>query len=227
MIAYGYFRSSAAHRLRIALNLKGLGPAFHSIHLRRGDQRSEDFTAINPQGLVPALVTDEGAVLTQSLAIIEWLEETHPDPALLPADPLARAHARAFALTIACDIHPLQNLRVLRHLKRTFGQDQDGLDAWCRHWVAPGLEACEALLARAPSKPFAFGDAPGLAESASCPRCFRPSASVSTSHPIRIFVRSGLDARPCRPLPTPSRPASPTPNPDRQRPVRLTRASIG
>lgn len=164
MIAYGYFRSSAAHRLRIALNLKGLGPAFHSIHLRRGDQRSEDFTAINPQGLVPALVTDEGAVLTQSLAIIEWLEETHPDPALLPADPLARAHARAFALTIACDIHPLQNLRVLRHLKRTFGQDQDGLDAWCRHWVAPGLEACEALLARAPSKPFAFGDAPGLAE---------------------------------------------------------------
>lgn len=164
MIAYGYFRSSAAYRLRIALNLKGLSTPFRSIHLRRGDQRSESFIALNPQGLVPALETDEGAVLTQSLAIIEWLEETHPEPALLPADPLARAQARAFALVIACDIHPLQNLRVLRHLKRALGQDQAGLDAWCRHWIAPGLGACEALLARAPDAAFAFGDTPGIAE---------------------------------------------------------------
>jgi maleylacetoacetate isomerase len=164
MIVHGFFRSSAAYRLRIALNLKGLAPTLHPVHLRRGDQRADAYTALNPQGLVPALETDDGAVLTQSLAIIEWLEETHPEPPLLPEDPLARAHARAFALVIACDVHPLQNLRVLRHLKEEFGQDQDGLDAWCRHWIAPGLAACETLSARAPESDFLFGGRPGLAE---------------------------------------------------------------
>lgn len=164
MIAYGFFRSSAAHRLRIALNLKGLAPDFRSVHLRRGDQRSDAYLARNPQGLVPALETDDGAVLTQSLAIIEWLDETHPAPPFLPADATTRAQARAFAQVIACDIHPLQNLRVLRHLKRSFGLDEAGLDAWCRHWIAPGLAACEALLARGPGGGFAFGDGPGLAE---------------------------------------------------------------
>ena len=164
MIVHGYFRSSAAHRLRIALNLKGLRPELRSVHLRRGDQGSDAYRALNPQGLVPALETGDGAVLTQSLAIIEWLDETHPEPPLLPRDPLGRAQARAFAQVIACDVHPLQNLRVLRYLKRSFGQDQEGLDAWCRHWIAPGLAACEALASRGGPGDFAFGEAPGLAE---------------------------------------------------------------
>lgn len=172
MIVHGFFRSSAAYRLRIALNLKGLSPEFRPVHLRRGDQRADAYVALNPQGLVPALETDDGSVLTQSLAIIEWLEETQPGPPLLPADPLGRAHARAFALVIACDVHPLQNLRVLRFLKKEFGQDQAGLDAWCRHWIAPGLAACEALLARAPAADFAFGDTPGLAEIVLVPQMY-------------------------------------------------------
>jgi maleylacetoacetate isomerase len=172
MIVHGYFRSSAAYRLRIALNLKGVVTDFRSIHLRRGDQRSDAYTALNPQGLVPTLETDDGALLTQSLAIIEWLDETHPDPALLPKDPVGRAHARAFAQVIACDVHPLQNLRVLRHLKQEFGQEQDGLDAWCRHWIAPGLATCEALLARAPEAAFAYGNGPGIAEICLIPQMF-------------------------------------------------------
>ncbi|HVH03521.1 MAG TPA: maleylacetoacetate isomerase [Amaricoccus sp.] len=163
MTLYGYFRSSAAHRVRIALALKGIAFDTAPVHLRRGDQQSEAYRRLNPQGLVPALEAD-GLVLTQSLAIVEWLDETRPEPPLLPADPGARARARAFALAIACDIHPLQNLRVLRHLKRAFGQEQDGLDAWCRHWVGDGLAACERLLDREPPAEFAFGDAPGLAE---------------------------------------------------------------
>ncbi len=163
MILYGYFRSSAAYRLRIALNLKRLSPDFQPVHLRRGDQRAEAFLARNPQGLVPALEVD-GTVLGQSLAIIEWLDETHPEPPLLPKGALDRARVRGFAQVIACDIHPLQNLRVLRYLKREYGQDQDGLDRWCQHWVGEGLAACEALLARGPEARFAFGDAPGLAD---------------------------------------------------------------
>ncbi len=173
MIVHGYFLSSAAYRLRIALNLKGVVPDdLRSLHLRRGDQRGEGYMAVNPQGFVPALETDDGAVLTQSLAIIEWLDETHPEPPLLPPDALGRAHARAFAQIIACDIHPLQNLRVLRYLKKTFGADQSGLDGWCRHWIAPGLASCEALLARAPAATFAFGETPGLAEVCLIPQMY-------------------------------------------------------
>ena len=163
MTLHGYFRSSAAHRVRIALNLKGLAYDNAFVHLRRRDQDSEAYRGRNPQGLVPALEVD-GRTLTQSLAIIEWLDETHPEPPLLPADADARARARAFAQVIACDIHPLQNLRVLRYLKRAFGQEQDGLDIWRRHWVGDGLGACEQLLAAEPRNGFAFGDAPGLAE---------------------------------------------------------------
>lgn len=164
MILHGFFLSSAAHRLRIALNLKGIACDTASVHLRRGDQRSAAYLALNPQGLVPALETGE-AVLIQSLATIEWLDETHPSPPLLPADPPARARVRAFAQVIACDIHPLQNLRVLRYLKKNFAQEQPALDAWARHWNAEGLATCEALLAGRPETAFAFGDdAPGLAE---------------------------------------------------------------
>ena len=172
MIVHGYFRSSAAYRLRIALNLKGLGHDFRPVHLRRSEQKADAFRALNPQALVPAVETDEGAVLTQSLAIVEWLDETHPEPALLPADPVGRAKARAFAQVIACDIHPLQNLRVLAYLRETFGADQAACDAWCQRWIGDGLAACEALLAREPETAFAFGDAPGLAEICLVPQMF-------------------------------------------------------
>ncbi|WP_297108752.1 maleylacetoacetate isomerase [uncultured Devosia sp.] len=164
MIFHGYFRSSAAWRCRIAFNLKGIAPdETRFVHLRRngGEQKSAAYLALNPQGLVPALETD-GVVLTQSLAIIEWLDETQPGPRLLPEDPFLRARVRAFAQVIAADIHPLQNLRVLAYLGDQFGQDQAGKDAWCRHWIEAGLSACEALAL--PDTPFAFGDAPSLAD---------------------------------------------------------------
>ena len=162
MILHGYFRSTAAWRVRIALALKGLTyeQAFH--HLRRGEQRAADYLAVNPQGLVPALVLGDGAVLTQSLAIVEYLDETHPSPPLLPADPVGRARVRAFALAIACDIHPVQNLIVLDHLRRV-GLDEDAVQAWAREVIDRGLSACERLL-EASDGPFAFGDAPGLAD---------------------------------------------------------------
>ena len=163
MILYGYFQSSAAYRVRIALGLKRLPHDFRAVHLRRGDQAGTAFRAVNPQGLVPALEVG-GRVLTQSLAIVEWLDEAFPEPPLLPADRDLRARVRAFAQVIACDVHPLQNLRVLRYLKTHLGQQQDGLDTWCRHWVGEGLEACEALAAREPAAAFLFGDRPGLAE---------------------------------------------------------------
>lgn len=161
---YGYFRSSAAYRCRIAFNLKGVAPEYVPIHLRRGDQRAEDYLRLNPQGLVPAL--DIGwRVLTQSLAIIEWLDETHPEPALLPGDAADRAEIRAFALAIAADIHPLNNLRVLKYLKAPLGHDQATIDAWYRHWVESGLAACEALVTKEGRRgPYCFGAEPSLAD---------------------------------------------------------------
>ena len=160
-----YFRSSAAWRVRIALGLKGLEWTPDFVHLLRdgGEQLRPAYRAKNPTGLVPTLETDAGETIAQSLAIIEWLEETHPTPPLLPADPLARARVRAVALTIACDIHPLNNLRVLRYLAHTMGQDQAARDAWYAHWIAEGLGALEAMLAGQPG-PFCFGAAPGLAD---------------------------------------------------------------
>jgi maleylpyruvate isomerase len=161
---YGYFRSSAAYRCRIAFNLKGLSPEFVPIHLRKGDQRAEEYLRVNPQGLVPALDIG-GRVLTQSLAIIEWLEEMHPEPPLLPRDPVDRAEVRAFALAIAADIHPLNNLRVLKYLKAPLGHDQATIDAWYRHWVEEGLTACEQLAIKHGRRgPYCFGPAPTLAD---------------------------------------------------------------
>ena len=158
MKLHGYFRSSAAFRVRIALNLKGLKVERCSHHLRKGEQRSASYLALNPQGLVPTLERDSGDVLSQSLAIIEWLEETHPLPSLLPPEPWARARVRAIALAVSCDIHPVQNLKVLNRL-RGLGLDEAAVVEWAAWANKEGLEACEALLAAEPG-PFCFGAAP-------------------------------------------------------------------
>ena len=172
MKLYGYFRSSAAYRCRIALNLKGLTPQYISVHLRRGDQRASDYQELNPQGLVPSLHIG-GRVIAQSLAIIEWLNETCPDPPLLPGDALARAENRAFALAIACDIHPLNNLRVLKYLKSVLHQDQAAIDAWYRHWVELGLASCERVLQKDGWRgPYCFGESPTLADICLVPQLY-------------------------------------------------------
>jgi maleylacetoacetate isomerase len=146
---YSYFRSSAAYRVRIALNLKGLPYEMDFVHLTKdgGRQHSAEFNAVNPAKLVPALRLDGGDVLTQSLAIIDYLDETHPQPPLLPVDPVQRAKVRAVALTIACDIHPIDNLRVLQYLKRTLKHEQSDIDAWYHHWIIQGFNAIEAAIA--------------------------------------------------------------------------------
>jgi maleylpyruvate isomerase len=166
---HGYFRSTASYRVRIALNLKGVDHALVSHHLRKNEQRSPDYLAINPQGLVPALNVG-GQVLTQSLAICEYLDEVYPEPALLPSDPVARARVRAAAQLIACDVHPLQNLGVLDRL-RTAGLAEDAVIAWARGTIEDGLEALSVLLAGA-AGPFCFGDRPTLADICLVPQLF-------------------------------------------------------
>jgi len=163
MVLYDYFRSSAAYRVRIALNLKGLAATHRSIHLRKGEQRAAVYLEVNPQGLVPTLVVD-GTSLTQSLAIIEYLEEKHPSPALLPKDAADRAWVRAIALVIACDIHPLNNLRVLKYLDRELQVDEPKRDEWYRHWLRQGFEAIESQLAARATGAFCFGASPTLAD---------------------------------------------------------------
>ena len=162
MKLHGYFRSSASYRVRIALNLKGLSTEHLTHHLRKGEQCAPAYLAINPQGLVPTLEGDDGAALTQSLAIIEWLDETHPNPPLLPKDPLRRAKVRAFALAIACDIHPVQNLKVLARL-RQLGVAEEKVTEWAAWANREGLSACEVLV-RSEQGPFCFGAAPTVAD---------------------------------------------------------------
>jgi maleylpyruvate isomerase len=162
MKLHGYFRSSASYRVRIALNLKGLSADHLPHHLRKGEQRDPAYLAINPQGLVPTLQDDGGVILTQSLAIIEWLDETHPEPPLLPSDPLRRAKVRAFAMVLACDTHPVQNLKVLARL-RELGLSDEQVTGWAAWANREGLFACETLIADEPG-PFCFGAAPTLAD---------------------------------------------------------------
>jgi maleylacetoacetate isomerase len=152
MKLYSYFRSSAAFRARIALNLKGIDYETVPVHLTKdgGHNRRPEYRAINPQMRIPALVADNGEVLIQSLAIIEYLEETHPQPPLLPKDPIARAKVRGLADIIACDIHPLNNVGPLRYLKQKMHQEQNAIDAWYHHWVTDGFEAYEALVQPGP-----------------------------------------------------------------------------
>lgn len=170
MKLYGYFRSSASYRVRIALNLKGLAYEQAAVHLLKngGEQFSEAFRALNPDALVPALQDqcgEESVVLTQSLAIMEYLDEVYPQPALLPQQPVARAHVRALALSIACEIHPLNNLRVLKYLSGTLQATEEQKNAWYRHWCETGLAAMEQKLAADPRTGiYCFGDTPGLAD---------------------------------------------------------------
>lgn len=171
MILHDYFRSSAAYRVRIALNLKGLDYHQQSVSLVQGEQRSAAYLALNPQGLVPALELGDGQVLSQSLAIIEYLDEVHPGPALLPADPLGRARVRALANIVACDMHPLNNLRVLGYLTGKLGLDEETKLDWYRHWIARGLASLEALLAEQSSE-FCHGREPTLADLCLVPQVY-------------------------------------------------------
>lgn len=171
MKLYSYFRSSAAYRVRIALNLKGLAYDMEAVHLTKegGRQHTAEFKHVNPQERVPALQLSSGDVLTQSLAIIEYLDETHPEPALLPADALARAQVRAIAQIVACDIHPLNNLMVLQYLKRQMRHEQADIDTWYHHWVIQGFTSIEAMIAPAP---YACGAHVTLADVCLIPQVF-------------------------------------------------------
>ena len=162
MILHGYWRSGASYRVRIALNLKGLAFDNAAHDLRKGEQKAADYVALNPQGMVPALQHGD-LVLTQSPAILEWLEETHPEPALLPKGANERATVRAMAALIGCDIHPLNNLRVLKAIRSEFNADQAAVDAWAAGWITPGFDALEALVARHGAG-WSFGDAPTLVD---------------------------------------------------------------
>jgi maleylacetoacetate isomerase len=165
-VLYGYFRSSAAFRARIALNLKGIKPELRFVHLLRngGEQHSPEYKSLNPQELIPALVHD-GHTITQSLAIIEYLDEIVPQPPLLPPDAAGRARARSLAYAVACDIHPVNNLRVGRYLKRNLGQTDEAVTSWQRHWITVGFDALETMLSSSPDTgAFCHGDLPTIAD---------------------------------------------------------------
>ena len=192
---YSYWRSSAAYRVRIGLNLKGLAYRLQAVHLLRdgGRQRAPDYRALNPQQLVPTLVHGE-RVLTQSLAILEYLEETWPDTArLLPEGAAARARVRALAQTVACDIHPLNNLRVLQYLKREHGLQQPDIDGWMLHWMREGLAALETLLVASPDAgAFCHGDQPGLADCCLVPQLYnaRRFGLDQAPYPTLLLIES-------------------------------------
>jgi maleylacetoacetate isomerase len=163
-ILYDYFRSTAAYRVRIALNLKGIEYQSEVVNLLKGEEGSREYRRYNPQGLVPALELENGQILTQSLAICEYLDETYPETPLLPADPIQRAEVRAFAQAIACDIHPLNNLRVLKYLTKELSVEESAKLGYYQHWVAEGFTALEASLLQRPQSTYCFGDTPSLAD---------------------------------------------------------------
>jgi len=188
MKLYTYFRSSASFRVRIALNLKGLAytPAF--VHLPKGEHRGAEYTAVNPQCLLPTL-EDGSRLLTQSLAILEYLEETHPAPPLLPKGPFERARVRSLAMLVACEIHPVNNLRVLQHLKRALGQNEEQVNAWYRHWIGDGLAKLEADLARPGTGIYCHGDLPTLADCCLVPQVFNAQRYQCDTSPYPTVMR--------------------------------------
>jgi maleylpyruvate isomerase len=207
VILHDYWRSSAAYRLRIGLNLKGAAYTLAPRDLRAGEQRADDYVAIAPQGLVPALDTGEG-VLTQSLAVLEWLDETFPEPPLLPPDPIGRATVRAMAQVVACDIHPVNNLRILKALRSEFGASQDIIDAWTRRWIGEGFAALEMMVARHGGG-FCFGDMVTLADVLLVPQWYnaerfsfdaapypRLAAAVARCRDLPAFAAASPDVQP-------------------------------
>ena len=200
MKLYDYFRSSAAYRVRIALAIKGIVPDERTfVHLRAGNQRAQDYLALNPQGLVPALALDDGEVLTQSLAIVEFLEELHPTPPLLPRDPVARARVRAIALSIACEIHPINNLRVLNYLLNTLGVSKEQKDGWYKYWIDVGFEALETRLSReSDTGRFCHADSPTLADICLVPQLANARRfSIDLSpYPTLVRIESECNALP-------------------------------
>jgi maleylacetoacetate isomerase len=187
---YTFFRGSSPFRVRIALNLKGLAYDSASVHLAKGEQRKPPYSTINPQSLVPALVLDDGQVLTQSLSIIEYLDETHPQPPLLPKDALGRARVRMLALIVACEIHPLNNARTLAHLRKAMSQTEDQVNAWYRHWVADGLAKVEASLNHFPGTGrFCHGDSPTLADCCLVPQVFNAKRFECDTKPYPTVMR--------------------------------------
>ncbi|KAF1045420.1 maleylacetoacetate isomerase [Xylophilus sp.] len=197
-----YFRSSAAYRVRIALHLKGLPYEAVPVHLLRGggEQHLPAFAALNPHELVPVYQDGRGAVLRQSLAIVEYLDEVHPQPALLPADPVGRAQVRALALDVACEIHPVNNLRVLAYLTGTLGQPEEARLAWIRHWVGVGFDALEATLRNAPTRGrFSWGDTPTLADLCLVPQIFnarRFGVEIESRYPTLAAIDAACAALP-------------------------------
>ena len=199
MILYGYPLSSASYRVRIALALKGLEVDTVTKRLRQGEHRQADFLQLNPQGFVPALGLDDGEVLTQSIAIIEYLEEMHPHPPLLPQAPAARARVRSLSLLIACDVHPLNNLRVLQYLEAQLGLAQSARDAWYHHWVHAGFAAFEQALARDSSAGrFCHGESPTMADLCLVPQVFNARRFAVDLSPYPRIV--AIDAA-CREIP--------------------------
>ena len=172
MKLYNYFRSSASFRVRIALELKGLPYEYVPVHLVKGEHKKEPYASISPSALVPTLVVDEGEKLEQSMAIIEYLDETHPQVPLLPRDPVGRAKVRALSQLIACEIHPLNNLRVLKYLTHELKIDDEQKNAWYRHWVRSGLELFEGELAQLPASTYCFGDTPTMVDCCLVPQIF-------------------------------------------------------
>lgn len=172
MKLYNYFRSSASFRVRIALAIKGITYEYLPVHIAKGEHKQAAFADVSLEGLVPLLELDDGTRLTQSMAIIEYLEEVQPEPALLPADPLARARVRALSQIVACEIHPINNLRVLKYLTRELKVEEEAKNTWYRHWVRDGLEAFERQLAAASTSLYCHGDTPTMADCCLVPQIF-------------------------------------------------------
>ncbi|MEP6792335.1 MAG: maleylacetoacetate isomerase [Ramlibacter sp.] len=193
MKLYNYFRSSASFRVRIALELKGLPYDYVPVHLVKGEHKQDAFAAISPSLLVPMLETDGGERFGQSMAIIEYLDETHPAPPLLPGDAAGRARVRALAQLVACEIHPLNNLRVLKYLTRELKVDEETKNTWYRHWVREGLEAFERELAQLPPSKFCYGDTPTLADCCLVPQIFN-GRRVNTPYDGLTRTMAAFDA---------------------------------